>query len=74
MRKTIVAAALTAVMTLGFAGPAAAQTEGEETTQPADDGGNDMGWIGLLGLAGLAGLAGRKRTDNTTGTDYRTTR
>lgn len=70
MRRTIVAGALTAVMTLGLGGSAVAQTEEGTQTQEEDDG-MDLGWIGLLGLAGLGGLAGRKRQE--TGTDYRGT-
>ena len=47
--------------------------QGDATTVPADDdGGFDMGWLGLLGLAGLLGLRKKDevhvtRVDTTTG-------
>jgi MYXO-CTERM domain-containing protein len=48
--------------------------QGDATTAPAeDDGGFDMGWLGLLGLAGLLGLRKKDdvhvtRVDSTAGT------
>lgn len=55
--------------------PALAQTTAPErdtttTTRPdtREDGGFDLGWLGLLGLAGLLGLRRHgHRTDTTTG-------
>jgi len=39
---------------------------GTATTRRDDDGGFDMGWLGLIGLAGLAGLMPKERKDRDT--------
>ncbi len=50
-----------------------AATGDAQTTTDTDDGGMDLGWLGLLGLAGLLGLRKKDehhvtRVDTTTGT------
>ena len=49
----------TAGVQTGFAQTDTAARSGSSTA-PEDDGGFDMGWIGLLGLAGLLGLRRRE--------------
>lgn len=58
----------------GTAAPATGTQGDVQTTDDAnDEGGMDMGWLGLLGLAGLLGLRKKDdhhvtRVDTTTGT------
>lgn len=68
IRTVALAAAIVAgASSLGFAqtttDPVAPATT-TVTTDADDDGGFDMGWIGLLGLLGLAGLT-KSRRDTT---------
>ena len=70
-----------ALLATGAVSPSSAQEPatgtgaqgGATTTDDTDEGGMDLGWIGLLGLAGLLGLRKRDdhhvtRVDTTTGT------
>ncbi|HEX2052665.1 MAG TPA: hypothetical protein VHJ78_02925 [Actinomycetota bacterium] len=62
MRKFFLSACLAAILCLGVASAALAQTEAPAAEQ--DDGdGDKTGLLGLLGLAGLAGLAKRPNND-----------
>ena len=75
--RKIIASGILALALAFVATDAQAQTgagvQGDATTVPADDdGGFDMGWLGLLGLAGLLGLRKKDdvhvtRVDSTTG-------
>ena len=77
----ILALALTASGAQAQAGTGAAGTgtQGTTETQNEDEGGMDLGWLGLLGLAGLLGLRKKDdhhvtRVDTTTGTGSSRTR
>ena len=69
-----------ALVATGVQAQAGTGVQGDATTAPVEDeGGFDMGWIGLLGLAGLLGLRRKDehhvtRVDTTTGTGTSSTR
>jgi len=73
MASAILALALLATSATAQSAPPAG-VQGDASTVPVDDdGGFDMGWLGLLGLAGLLGLRRKEehhvtRVDTTTGT------
>jgi MYXO-CTERM domain-containing protein len=63
MRKTAAIFGILALVLLGIGYPAAAQTGAGDAggyDRTADDGGPDLGWLGLIGLAGLLGLRRRE--------------
>lgn len=64
MRKTVAVLGIFALMFLGVGFSASAQTAADDAAAynrtADDDGGPDLGWIGLLGLAGLLGLRRRE--------------
>ena len=74
MASGILALALLATSATAQSGAPATGVQGDASTVPVDDdGGFDMGWLGLLGLAGLLGLRRKEehhvtRVDTTTGT------
>ena len=81
LRKIIASGILAlALVATGVQAQAGSGVQGDATTAPADDdGGFDMGWLGLLGLAGLLGLRRKDehhvtRVDTTTGTGSSSTR
>ena len=67
MGRTMAAALLALVLTLGAGSTAVAQEEAAPppAAEVQTDDGFDWGWLGLLGLIGLAGLRGRSRDDTT---------
>ena len=73
LRKLIASGILALAFSATGVQAQAAGVQGDATTVPADDdGGFDMGWLGLLGLAGLLGLRKKDdvhvtRVDTTTG-------
>ena len=72
--SSILALALVSTGAGAQATPAGTGAQGDaQTTTDNDDGGMDLGWLGLLGLAGLLGLRRKDdhhvtRVDTTTGT------
>lgn len=64
MKKAISSACLAALLSLGVASAAGAQTNaGAQTAQADTNNGDDSGKYGLAGLLGLLGLAGLARRD-----------
>lgn len=61
MRRLVTGLGLAAVLLLGPATLAAAQSDAAAQEVESDDDSDKTGLFGLLGLLGLAGLAGLKR-------------